>query len=278
MPKVFRPSIGSYFLGPMPDKPPPYFINDDVYWNARKSFSFTLKKYCYFRYVASFKVTASTTGFYKNEPVDIGDYCKNIITVTTSTQFRVTDVLSYKEKFGEDNNKNTIPPSIYELMCGYTNNNWFGKIQQKYRRSNALPPAPTGSNISDVTEKSRNCSKDYDDDGNKISENPDYSLFDYTVTFDSLLSVDIDYGYGDFLDDVNFTVQPSISFGSTYNHLDWVDNAEDFCAPFKTSGSLVFVGKTISSKVYGIGIACGKEGQINMQVTWSTSSKLKLVN
>ena len=43
-------------LGPMPNNPPS-ITNDKKYWAARKSLSYTLKKYFYFKYVASFKVS-----------------------------------------------------------------------------------------------------------------------------------------------------------------------------------------------------------------------------
>lgn len=262
----------------MPNKMPTTFYTDNKYWNARKSLSYTLKKYFYFRYAASFKVSATVSGFYKNPPVDIGDYCKNIVQVTTSSQFRIDKTISAKELDAEQANppKNTFAPSIHELMCGYVNNNWYGKVKQKYRRTNATFPFGA-ANVENQTEKKRNCYKDYDDDGNKISENPDYSIWDYTVYFDSLLSMEVDYGYGNYLDDTNYTVQPSIDFGYSYNYMTWDTDHKPDCV-IKNNGTLVFVGKTITSVVYGLGNACGYEGNMNMQETWTTSSKLKLVN
>lgn len=289
MPKVFIPRIQTMLLGPMPDNPPSIITSDKKYWAARKSLSYTLKKYSYFRNVASFKVSATTTGFYKSAPFDVGDdcgqpnpkscYCKNIVTVTTSSQFKVTETISGKERSAEESNppKNTKPPSIHELMCFYVTNNWYGKVQQKYRRTNALDGAFFSDNVSDRKEKKRNCRRDYDDDGNQISDNPDTSFWDYTVTFDSLLSMEVDYGYGNYLDDTNYTVQPSIDFGSTYNYMSWDTDTKPNCV-IKNNGTLVFVGKTITSVVYGLGNACGNEGNMNMQETWTTSSKLKLVN
>ena len=119
--------------------------------------------------------------------------------------------------------------------------------------------------------------KDYDDEGNQISNNPDYSLWDYTVYFDSTLSMEVDYGYGNYLNDTNYTVQPSINFGGTYNYMSWDTDNKPNCV-IKNNGTLVFVGKTITSVVYGLGAACGNEGNMNMQETWTTFSKLQLVN
>jgi len=293
MPKVFVPRIQTMLLGPMPNNMPSVyhgFLGEDKkYWAARKSLSYTLKKYYYFRNVASFKVSATTTGFYKTAPFDVGCdcgnpnpkscYCKNIVTVTTSSQFKVTETISEKEYAAEQSDPpiNTKPPSIHEIMCSYLNNNWYGKVQQKYRRTNALNGAFGQSNVSDRKEKQRNCCRDYDDDGNKISENPDTSFWDYTVTFDSLLSMEVDYGFGNYLDDTNYTVQPSIDFGKTYNYMSWDTDYKPDCV-IKNNGTLVFVGKTITSCMYGLGAACNNEGNVNMQETWTTSSKLKLVN
>lgn len=289
MPKVFIPKIQEMLLGPMPNNPPSVgYVPDKKYWAARKSLSYTLKKYYYFRNVASFKVSATTTGFYKLPPVDIGSdcgqpnpkscYCKNIVTVTTSTQFKVTKTISEKEYVAETQNpkKNTKPPSIHELMCSYVRNDWYGKVEQKYRRTNSTY-LPSGPQISDQKEKKRNCSRDYDDNGNKISENPDTSFWDYTVTFNSLLSMEVDYGFLNYLDDTNYTVQPSIDFGKTYNYMSWDTDYKENCV-IKNNGTLVFVGKTITSVMYGLGAACPYEGNVNMQETWTTSSKLKLVN
>lgn len=273
-------------LGPMPDAMPSYFPEDKKYWAARKSVSFTLKKYFYFIYVASFKVSASTTGYYQTPPFNIGSdcgdpnpkscYCRNIITVTRSTQFKLKYMLSEKEFIADyyDPPKNTVPPSTHELMCGYAVNNWLGFIEQKYRRTNATS-VPNDPNISDKKEKKRNCYRDYDDDGNKVSENPDTSLWDYTVTFESLLSINLNDGYGIFLDDTNYTVQPAIGFGYSYNYMSWNTDYAPNCV-IKNNGTLVFAGKTINSIVYGLGTACSYEGNMNMQETWTTSSKLKL--
>lgn len=283
MPKVFIPKIPPMSLGPMPNKMPDIYGGiDDKYWSARKSLSFTLKKYFYFKYVASFKVSATTSGYYKHPPQDIGDYCKNIVEVTASSVFTVTKTISDKENSAQQSNPplNTFPPSIHELMCGYTTNNWHGKVKQKYRRTNSSYPYGA-QNVENQTEKKRNCYKDYDDDGNKISENPDTSIWDYTVYFDSSLILYIN-GYGgsggNFLDDTNFTVQPAIYFGGVYNHMGWPSDYEPDCALMKSSGTLIFVGINVPSVVRSLGTACSYEGNINMQENWSASSKLKLVN
>jgi hypothetical protein len=278
MPKIFNPQIPTFYIGPMPNNSPSYPELDNKYWNARKALSYTFKKFFYLRYIASFKVSASTTGFYKSGPFNVGDYCKNNITVTTSNQFKILKSLSKKEYDAESANITTFPPSIHELMCGYCSSSWYGTVEQKYRRTNAGDGGIGVPNVSNRTEKKRNCYPDYDDDGNKISENPDYSFWDYTVTFNSILSMSTSYGYTtNYLDDTNYTVQPSIQFGESYNHMGWPSDNEQECT-IKSSGSLIFLGITLTSSVLGLGTACGNEGNINMQENWSASTNLKLIN
>lgn len=277
MPKLFRPSIVALELLI------PVTIQDDaIFQNARQNFSFSLKKYYYFVYIASFKVTASSSGYYKSEPFDICDYCKGNVTVTASSQFKVkTPIYSGKEYAAKTapSPYKTAPPTTFELMCQWTTNEWIADVQQKYRRTNAADGALNVSNVSDRKEKKRNCCKDYDDDGNKISENPDTSFWDYTVTFDSRLTLGCTWG-GAFFDDVNLRVYPYVDFGGIYQHMNWstqqwLDTYKD--CKIQANGTLVFAGLNVTAKPWGLGNSCGNQGQLNIQETWTPSSKLKLI-
>jgi len=276
MPKVLNTAFPVFQPGPIPSSPPKYIVgfNKDQVWSAKKALTFNLKKYFYLLYVTKYKCQATTSGFYRQGPNNIGDYCKDQYEITTSSQFKV-DKMSDPIKPTPNE-----PATIFVNMCKGEPTVYNAEITQKYRRTNSLGNGGGASNVSEIVEKKRNCNKDYDDEGNKISENPDTSFFDYTVTFPSSLNLEIYHSvFSVYLDPNDFTVLANFTFGGTYNHLIFKGSYNpDDCPKMSRAGTLVFNGKPISADVFGLGTACGSAGgTIVMNVTWTASEKFELI-
>lgn len=277
MGKLLDTSFPTFQPGPIPNSPPKWVnvYDSNKYWSARRALIVDIKKYFYLNYIAKYNCEASSAGFYKGHPFDIGDYCKGEQTVTTSKSFDVNNIIppTYLNK----------PKTIFINMCQGPNNTWTAPITQRYRRTNSQDNGGGAANVSELVTKKRNCYKDYEWNGTKwvkVSENPDTSFFDYTVTFGSSLTLNI---FGDsiykYLDPNSYKVLSDISFNGVYNHLRLKGEVDPNCSVInpKTS-TLIFNGKPVSSDVYGLGTACGQaEGRITMNVTWTPSDKLQLI-
>ena len=293
MPKVFLSSIGYFELGPMgsPGK------NADVKnWNARKSFSISLKDLFYYAYVAKFKAAGTLSYSTTSDPFDVGPcpgggdaYCKGQITSVRNTQYSVKPTVDFKAASCEDKNPkcNTKEVTTHELMF-YLSNSWRSKIESKFRVTNAQGNCPTQENISDCAPKQRNCCQDvrYDWDGerwvrNELSKNPDTTFVDYTYKVDGYISTSIGGGiygiYGSFLDDSNYTAQSFVGFGGDNLYLSYPsDNNPEKCEKFTGKGTLTIAGKTVSNP-YLYGQPCGTKGQAFLSTSWSPFAKLKLI-
>jgi hypothetical protein len=282
MAKLFSTSFPIFIPG-IPSTAPKYInvVDNGKYWNARKALTFSLKKYFYYLNIAKYNCQASTSGFYRSNKFDVGDYCKNQYTVTTSSGFKVNLITAptYYASNGEYK-----PVTIFIKMCrSNVDSTWTANITQKYRRTNSLDSGGGAANVSDVKEKKRNCYKDYEWNGEKwvkISENPDTNFFDYTVTFPSTLTFTASQSYSEtHLDPDTLEVLSGFDFRGTYNHLVFGGTIpKEYCPKIGKSGTLVFAGKPVSSDVDGLGTACGgSSGFIAMNITWIPSEKLELI-
>ena len=292
MAKIFLSSIGFYFLGPM--GPPAESYTDVKNWNARKSFSISLKDLFYYGYVAKFKASGNLSYSTTSEPFEIGcagdQYCKGLITSVRNTRYSVKPTVDIKAASCEDRNPkcNTKEVTIHELMF-YLSNGWRSKIESKFRVTNAQGNCPLGEDISDCATKQRNCCQDvrYDWNGekwvrNQLSSNPDTTFVDYTYKVDGDISTSIGGGgslgiYGAFLDESNYTIQSFVSFGGNNLYLNYPsDYNPEKCEKFTGKGTLTIIGKTVSN-AYLYGQPCGTKGQAFLSTTWSANSKLNLI-
>lgn len=283
MAKLFSISFPSFLPG-IPSTPPEYILTVDTnkYWNARRALTFSLKKYFYYLYITKYNCEASTNGFYISYPFDIGDYCKGQSTVTTSTQFKVDSITAptyYDPSDGEDK-----PVTIFTKMCSpYINTTWTANITQKYRRTNSSENGGGSANVSDIKTKKRNCYKDYillNGNWVKVSNNPDTNFFDYTVTFPSTLTFRNQHSIlGTNLDPDTLEVLSDFDFRGSYNHLVFGGTIDkEYCPSIGRNGTLIVVGKPVTSDVNGLGNACnGSSGFIAMNITWTASEKLELI-
>lgn len=267
MPKIFSPTFPIFEIPPVKVSDTNGDANNKKYWAARKSFNVTLKKHFYYVYRAKFKVTGNLTGNYQYDPFDIGDYCKGIITRTTGTKFSVGET------------KPTIEnATIFTNMCG-TVTSWNAVVKQQYRRTDAQSYIGA-NNISNVVIKKRNCYKDYDDNGNLVPEppprNPDTQLYDYTVTFESNLTLGFDLGfYGNYLDLETLTVWSNINFSGSVIYLTWDGSGPTNCRT-TSNGNLTLDGKAVNMSMI-LGTPCSYIGIVNMSENWSADGKLDLV-
>ena len=287
MPKVFLSSIGFYELGPMGSAPK---NQDAKKWNARKSFSISLKDSFYYAYAAKFKAAGTLSYSTTSNPFDIGcegnQYCKGLITSVRNTQYLVKPTVDVKAASCEDRNPkcNTKEITIHELMF-YLSNGWRSKIESKYRVTNEGGNCPTQGNISDCATKQRNCCQDvrYDWDGekwvrNNLSSNPDTTFVDYTYKVDGYISTAL--ARGGFLDDSNYTIQSFASFGGNNLYLDYPSDINPAtCEKFTGKGTLITVGKTLPN-AYLYGQPCfgpQARGQGFLSTSWSAVAKLNLI-
>lgn len=240
--------------------------------SSLKNIQFSLKNFHNNIYsYGKVKLTGNGNGTLRDN-ITIGDKCKDMRSTWSVTEYRVIETLSLKEYAGktEDPPFDTPPPTIFELMLGYAPFGTVCKVKYYFTRYRETYSVGRLLKTTEI-----DCYKDYNEEGEKVSDSPDTNLYDsrdeveFIATFNEPDAAIDPLTLNVF---VNRTAD-IYAFGGLYAFpVDESGEPNGGCVIPKSNYS--YMGKVIKSGATPI---CGAvDGNANFTVSFSRDYKLKL--